>query len=85
MLLLMVTFLACLSLTAAAQLSIAPPFSIYVLNGNGLTHSVKINHINAVIQACRPHIFVLSESKTNTRVSSSLPHLEYSIFEEPGV
>ena len=83
--LLFLILLSCFTLAATAQPNIAPPFSVYALNGNGLTHAVKMNHIKSVIQTRRPHIFVLSESKTNSRVSSSLPYSDYSIFEEPGV
>ncbi|KAJ7079989.1 hypothetical protein B0H15DRAFT_759923, partial [Mycena belliarum] len=67
--------------TAAAAAS----FSMYALNANGLVNSAKLHHINNVIRARNPHSFVLTESKTNSKVGANLPNHEYTIFEEPGV
>jgi hypothetical protein len=61
------------------------PLTFYVLNANGLVHAGKLSYINTVINTWKPHVFVLSESKTNTRTSSSLPFSDYNIFEEPGI
>jgi hypothetical protein len=60
------------------------PFTVYGLNTNGFIQSTKVHHVNVVIKAQNPHAFVLSESKTNTRTSQTLPD-DYNIFEEPGV
>ena len=54
-------------------------------NANGLVHLGKIAHINSAINARRPHIFVISETKTNLEMGSKLPKDGYNIFEETGV
>lgn len=59
-------------------------FTIYGLNGNGMVHPVKINHFNSVIGTRRPHVFVVNETKTKTKLGSSLPYSDYDIYEEPG-
>jgi hypothetical protein len=44
-----------------------------------------IAHINTAINARRPHLFVISETKTNSRMGGKLPIRDYNIFEETGV
>ncbi|KAJ7854791.1 hypothetical protein B0H13DRAFT_1642207 [Mycena leptocephala] len=75
-----ILFLSCLQVAAAA----ASPFTVYGLNTNGFVHSTKVHHVNVALKAQNPHAFVLSESKTNSRTSQTLPD-DYNIFEEPGV
>ncbi|KAJ7694634.1 hypothetical protein B0H17DRAFT_1199155 [Mycena rosella] len=58
---------------------------MFTLNRNGLVHSNKMAHISAAINYRRPHVFILSESKTNTKTAKSLPNNEYTILEEEGV
>jgi len=57
---------------------------IYALNANGLVQPVKLNHINKVINTLKPHAFVIGETKTQSKLSKSLPFLDYDIYEEPG-
>lgn len=59
-------------------------FSIYALNANGLVQLIKLSHINNVINAHKPHIFVISKTKMQSKLSKSLPYLDYDIYEEPG-
>jgi hypothetical protein len=60
-------------------------FSIYALNMNGLGGPGKISHVNSVISQRAPHAFVITETKTNEKLSSKLPSLKYNIFEEEAV
>ncbi|KAF8231613.1 hypothetical protein L208DRAFT_1276116, partial [Tricholoma matsutake] len=48
-------------------------------------HVGKLSYINSTINTQKPHVLMLSESKTNTKMSSSLPFSDYNIFEEPGI
>lgn len=59
-------------------------FTIYALNANGLVQPVKLSHINNAINAHKPHVFVIGETKTQSKLSKSLPYLDYDIYEEPG-
>jgi len=63
--------------------SMLPPttstLSIYALNAN-----VKQNSINLVVKARNPQSFVLGETKTKSKLSSSLPYHGYDIYEEAG-
>ncbi|KIK04951.1 hypothetical protein K443DRAFT_35575, partial [Laccaria amethystina LaAM-08-1] len=59
-------------------------FTIYGLNANGMVQPVKVSHFNTVIGARRPHIFVVNETKTKSKLSGSLPFSDYDIYEEPG-
>lgn len=59
-------------------------FMVYALNANELTHPVKIHHFNTAIAAQKPHAFVVSESKTRSKVSKLLPSDDYDIYEELG-
>ncbi|KAJ7853591.1 hypothetical protein B0H13DRAFT_1904012 [Mycena leptocephala] len=61
------------------------PFSVYALNANGLMDSVELHHINTTINARSLHAFVLSESKTNSKIGPNLPNDDYNLFEELGV
>ena len=63
----------------------ASTLSVYALNANGLVHPGKIAHINSAINARRPHLFVISETKTNSKMGSKLLREDYNIFEETGV
>ncbi|KAJ7176388.1 hypothetical protein C8R43DRAFT_1057609 [Mycena crocata] len=63
----------------------ASSFTMYALNGNGLVNSAKLHHINTAINARGPHSFVLTESKTDSKIGPNLPNNDYTIFEEPGV
>lgn len=73
--------------TQIANMS-APPvtltLSVYALNANGLVQPVKQSNINSVIKARNPQAFVLGETKTKSKLRSSLPFLDYDIYEEPG-
>ena len=63
----------------------ASTLSVFVLNANGIVHPGKIAHINTAINLQRPHLFVISETKTNSRMGNKLPIRDYNIFEETGV
>jgi hypothetical protein len=63
----------------------ANSLTVYALNANGLVHPGKISHINAAINTRRPHLFVISETKTNSKMGDKLPKSDYNIFEETGV
>ncbi|KII90985.1 hypothetical protein PLICRDRAFT_174331 [Plicaturopsis crispa FD-325 SS-3] len=63
----------------------AAPVSVYALNANGLISPGTVHHVNTAINARKPHVFVLTETKTDSKLSSTLPNCEYNIFEEPGV
>jgi hypothetical protein len=58
---------------------------MYILNMNGLGGPGKISHVNSVLSQRAPHAFVISETKTNEKLSSKLPSSEYNIFEEEAV
>jgi hypothetical protein len=58
--------------------------SVYALNANGLVNPGKIAHINSAINARRPHLFIISETKTNSNMGSKLSKNDYNIFEETG-
>jgi len=85
------TLLAMIFLIFASLLQVAEAsgmqstFTMYSANANGLCHSVKLVHINRSINKLKPSVFILNESKTNTKVSGNLPHSEYEIMEESGV
>ena len=85
---LIILLLGTLSMLQTAQAVIPPSstatLSIYALNANGLIQPVKLNHINKVIKASRPHVFVIGEMKTRSKLSKSLPFSDYNIYEEPG-
>ncbi|KAJ7214404.1 hypothetical protein GGX14DRAFT_392434 [Mycena pura] len=51
---------------------------------NGLGGPGKISHVNSVISQRNPHAFVITETKTNEKLSAKLPR-EYNIFEEDAV
>ena len=52
-------------------------FTIYAFNGNGMTGTVKLQQFSEAVHLRRPHAFVLSETKTNTKLRNSLPYHEY--------
>ncbi|KAK7015232.1 hypothetical protein R3P38DRAFT_2543732, partial [Favolaschia claudopus] len=58
---------------------------VYALNMNGLGGPGKLHHVNTVITQRAPHSFVISETKTNEKLSSKLPSFEYNIFGEEAV
>ena len=74
-----------LAQTASAMSFRASTLSVFALNANGLVHPGKIAHVNTAINSRRPHLFVISETKTNSRMGSKLPTRDYNIFEETGV
>jgi len=78
-----------LSLLQLAQAAIPPTLtstlSIYALNANGLVKPVKLNHINNAIKTRNPQAFVISETKTRSKLSKSLPFSDYEIYEEEGI
>ena len=59
--------------------------SVFALNANGLVHPGKIAHVNTAIRARRLHLFVISETKTNSNMGNKLLKDNYNIFEETGV
>lgn len=59
-------------------------FTVYVLNANGIPHPMKIHHFNMAVKMRRPHAFIVSESKTKSKMSKSLPSDDYDIHEELG-
>ncbi|KAF8163597.1 hypothetical protein B0H34DRAFT_795285 [Crassisporium funariophilum] len=69
---------------AAIPMSKTATLSIYTLNANSLVQPVKVNHINKVIKAMKPHTFILGKTKTKSKLSKSLPYSKYDIYEEPG-
>ncbi len=85
-LVILIIFVGLLSAIPVAE-AMSPPtstFSIYALNANGLVQPIKLNHINEAINARKPHVFVIGETKTQSKLSKSLPYLDYDIYEEPG-
>ena len=70
--------------SASVPLSATSTFTIYSLNSNGMVQPVKVNHFKSVIGARRPHVFVVNETKTKSKLGSSLPSSDYNIYEEPG-
>ena len=77
--------LLCFAQTASAMSFRVSTLSVFALNANGLVHPGKIAHINTAINSRRPHLFVISETKTNSRMGSKLPTRDYNIFEETAV
>ena len=82
----MFIFVASMACTAAATVppSATSSFTVYGLNTNRMVQPIKINHFNAVICTRRPHIFIVNETKTKSKLRSSLPFLHYDIYKEPG-
>jgi hypothetical protein len=70
---------------AATLPSSSAALTIYALNANGLVHAGKVAHFRSVINSWKPHVFVVSETKTNSKLSSTLPYQDYNIFEESGI
>jgi len=83
---LIITALSLLQLTQAViPLTSTSILSIYALNANGLVKPLKLNHVNSVIKTRNPQAFVISETKTKSKLSKSLPFTDYEIYEEEGV
>jgi hypothetical protein len=59
--------------------------TMYALNANGMVHEGKISQINDAIKMRRPHILVISETKTHAKVGNKMDAKEYNFFEETGV
>jgi hypothetical protein len=57
-------------------------FTMYAFNGNGMTGTIKLQQFSDAVRSRRPHAFVVSETKTNSKLRNSLPCYEYEIFEE---
>lgn len=75
----------CFMQTASAMSFHASTLSDFVLTANGMVNPSKIAHINTAINTWRPHLFVISETKTNSRMSGKWPVHNYNIFEETSV
>jgi len=69
----------------AAMPSHAPTLSIYALNANGFVSPTKIHHVNNVIHSRRPHVFVISETKTSAKMGLKLSSIGYNVYEETGI
>ena len=63
----------------------ASTLSVYALNANSLVHPGKLAHINSTINARHPHLFIISNMKTNSKMGGKLPRDDYNIFEGTGV
>ena len=59
-------------------------FILYSLNANGMTNPVKVNHFNTVIGSRKPHVFIVNETKTRSKINKTLLCHDYDIYEEPG-
>lgn len=59
--------------------------SIYALNANGMVHEGKLTQISNVVKIRRPHIVVISETKTHDKVGKKLDTNDYNFFEETGI
>jgi hypothetical protein len=72
---------------ANALMTLLNTFNVLALNLNGFgsSHGLKIQNVNNLILARRPHVFVLSETKTGSKVCNDLPNTEYAIHESTGV
>ena len=83
-----IMFLVCF-LSLLQPVATLPPrastLSIYALNVNGFISMAKIHHVNNVICSRQPHIFIVSETKTSSKMGSQLPTQEYNVYEETGV
>ncbi|KAF8228659.1 hypothetical protein L208DRAFT_1290257 [Tricholoma matsutake] len=55
------------------------------LNTNGLMSPVKLAFIGPLLMKLSPHVFALSETKTQTNAATNLPSHNYEIFEEKAV
>ena len=82
---LLVIALSLVQMTQEFSPSLTSTLSIYAINANGLVKPVKLNHINSVIKARSPQAFVIGETKTKSKLTKSLPFLDYEIFEEEGL
>ena len=72
LILIMVWLLSFIQVTSAMSFR-ANSLTVYALNANGLVHLGKISHINSAINTRRPHLFVISETKTNLKMGDKLP------------
>jgi hypothetical protein len=70
---------------AVAMSTHAHTLSIYALNANGFVSPLKIHHVSNVIHSRRPHIFVISETKTSAKMGTKLFTLRYNVYEETGI
>src|ERR1700732_3042606 len=68
-----------------AMLPHASTLSVYALNANGFVSTAKIHLVNNMIHLRRPHLFVISKTKTSSKMSSRLPTQDYNIYEETGI
>jgi hypothetical protein len=59
--------------------------SVYALNANGMVHAGKVSQISSIVKTRRPHILVISETKTYDKVGKKLNTTDYNFFEETGV
>jgi hypothetical protein len=82
--LLVVWFLLSIQTVKAAP-SHAPTLSVYALKANGFVSPIKIHHVSNVIRSRRPHVFVISETKTSAKMGPKLTTQGYNVYEETGV
>ncbi|KAF8237619.1 hypothetical protein L208DRAFT_1246295, partial [Tricholoma matsutake] len=59
--------------------------SVCALNTNGLMSPVKLAFIGPLLMKLSPHVFALSETKTQTNAAANLLIHNYEIFEEKAV
>lgn len=59
--------------------------SVYALNANGMVHEGKLTQISNAIKIRKPHVVVISETKTHDKVGKKLDTNDYNFFEETGI
>ena len=82
---LLIFFLSLLQKCSATNPLSSSMLSFYALNANGMVHAGKLTQISNVIKIRRPHVVVISETKTHDKVGKNLDTNEYNFFEETGV
>jgi hypothetical protein len=84
-----IMLVALLSFCSYANVLMTPSntFNLLALNSNGFgsSHRQKIQNVNNLILTRQPHIFVLSETKTGSKICNDLPNTQYTICESIGV
>ncbi|KAJ3519845.1 hypothetical protein NMY22_g13014 [Coprinellus aureogranulatus] len=76
--------LSLVQVAAAAQTSssASAAFTIYGMNANSMVHPHKIAQVNNVLQGRRPHVFVVTETRSQSKLSGHIGS-DYRVFEEP--
>ena len=82
---LLIVVLFCLVGACAATTVGSSALSVYALNANGMVHAGKVSQIGSAIKMRRPHILVISETKTYDKVGKNLDAKDYNFMEETGV